>query len=44
VADRVARKVATSGETVPVLAGGGRHALELQAFATNPASEASSRT
>lgn len=40
VTDRVARKVANSGETVPILAGGGRHSLELQAFATNQASAA----
>jgi hypothetical protein len=44
VIDRVGRRVAPAGETVPVVAGGGRHALELQAFATNPASTASSRS
>ena len=43
VTDRVGSRVAPAGETVPVVAGGGRHALELQAFATNPASAASSR-
>jgi Fibronectin type III domain len=44
VTDRVDSRVTPSGETVPVVAGGGRHTLELQAFATNPASAASSRS
>jgi Fibronectin type III domain len=44
VTDRVGRRVAASGETVPVVAAGGRHALELQAFTTNPASAASTRS
>jgi hypothetical protein len=44
VIDRVGRRVTPSGETVPVVAAGGRHALELQAFATNPASAMSTRS
>jgi hypothetical protein len=43
VTDKMGRRVTLSGDMVPVVAGGVRHALVLQAFATNPASAASSR-